>query len=351
MAGKFKFSFGPWNNNEGEDPLSPMVCNSFIFRDKLAQFKKFGYDGIQLYDEDAIPNMNNLTPQQIYKKAKDLKQVLDDHGLVAEFVASRLKQDERTNVKKYTSNDTSYRKNTNDSYKRTLDIANALGTDLVVLCQAREETYIRELIYNTVATERIVNAINQMLDYDPKIRVCIKPKQNQTKDLAYNIQGTANVIILSLLCVDPMRIGVNIESTHAILSGLDPFDELGFALSFNKLWTVHLNVQNELKCGQHKSLGSIDIRRVFSQIRILDKNDYGMNGEWVGLDVNARRTQKVDVATMHFNNSKAIFLKLLEISRSLDDEFIEKSSKEEDYEELDFYILNSLIPDFAIANM
>ena len=40
---------------------------------------------------------------------------------------------------------------------------------------------------------------------------------------------------------------MNIESAHAILAGLDPSDEMGFALAFDKLWTVHLNDQNGLK--------------------------------------------------------------------------------------------------------
>jgi xylose isomerase len=55
------------------------------------------------------------------------------------------------------------------------------------------------------------------------------------------------------------------------------------------------------------------------------------------------RTQKDKNATMHLSNSKEIFLKLLEISRSLDDKYILKCSEERDYEELDLYIIKSLI--------
>ena len=161
-------------------------------------------------------------------------------------------------------------------------------------------------------------------------------------DHAY-IPTTGHAIALSLLCIDPKRIGVNIESAHAILAGLDPSDEMGFALSFNKLWTVHLNDQNGLKYDQDKAFGSVDIRRAFNQVRILDKHNYGKKGEWVGLDVKAMRTQKDNVATKHLSNSREIFLKLLEISRSLNDEFISKCTEDRDYEELELYILNALI--------
>ena len=98
-----------------------------------------------------------------------------------------------------------------------------------------------------------------------------------------------------------------------------------------------------MKFDQDKTFGSVDIRRAFNQVRILDKHDYGKNGEWVGLDVKAMRTQKDNVATKHLSNSKEIFLKLLEISRSLNEKFIAKCIQERDYEELDLYILKSLI--------
>ena len=77
--------------------------------------------------------MNYLTPQQIIKQVTDLKKVLEDHGLVAEFVAPRLYEDQRTIECGYTSNDTSCGNYAIDRSKRTIDIANALGSDLVVL--------------------------------------------------------------------------------------------------------------------------------------------------------------------------------------------------------------------------
>ena len=342
MAGKFKFTFGPWNIHEGADPFGPEVRKSISFPKKLELYKKLGFDGVQFHDDDAVPGMNELSSKQIIAKAKELKKVLDGSGLTAEFVAPRLWEDIRTIDGGYTSNDPACRKYALDRSKRSIDIANSLGTDLIVLWLAREGTYIRESKDSKVATERIVEAINQMLSYDPKVRVCIEPKPNEPMDHTY-IPTTGHAIALGLLCSDPKRVGVNIESAHAILAGLDPSDEMGFALSFNKLWTVHLNDQNGLKFDQDKSFGSVDLRRGFNQVRILDKHNYGKNGEMVGLDVKAMRTQKDKVATRHLSNSKDIFLRLLEISRKIDDKFILKCQQERDYEELDLYIMKSLL--------
>ena len=120
--------------------------------------------------------------------------------MTAEFVAPRLWEDARTIDGGYTSNDPDCRKYAIDRSKTAIDIANALGTDLLVLWLAREGTYIRESKDSKVATERIVYAINQMLEYDPKIRVCIEPKPNEPMDHAY-IPTTGHAIALSIACV------------------------------------------------------------------------------------------------------------------------------------------------------
>ncbi|MEN8227302.1 MAG: TIM barrel protein [Bacteroidota bacterium] len=341
MAGVFRFTFGPWNIHEGADPFGPAVRKSKTLREKLSLYKSLGFDGVQFHDDDAVPELNNLKPQQMIEQAKELKSILDDHGLSAEFVAPRLWEDERTIDGGYTSNDPGCREYAIERSKRSIDIANALEIDLLVLWLAREGTYIREAKDSKVATERIVKAMNIMLDYDPGIRVCIEPKPNEPMDHTY-IPTTGHSIALSLLCTDPGRVGVNIESAHAILAGLDPSDEMGYALAFNKLWTVHLNDQNGLKFDQDKSFGSVDLRRAFNQVRILDKHNYGQNGEWVGLDVKAMRTQKLGTSTKHLSNSRTVFLRLLEISRNMDDDKIDRLIGERDYEELDLYIINSL---------
>jgi xylose isomerase len=342
MAGIFKFTFGPWNIHEGADPFGPVVRKTIDFDRKLEYYKELEYDAVQFHDDDAVPELNHLNPSQIAETARDLKNRLSEKGLAAEFVAPRLWEDERTIDGGYTANSEIDRKYAIERSKKAIDIANELGTDLIVLWLAREGSYIREAKDSKLAVERLVNAINKMLEYDPKIRICIEPKPNEPMDLAY-IPTTGHAIGLGYLTIDPSRVGVNIESAHAILANLDPSDEMGYALAHNKLWTVHLNDQNGLKFDQDKSFGSVDLRRAFNQVRILDKHDYGKKGEYVGMDVKAMRTQKNGVATKHLSNSKEIFWKLLEISRSLDDSFIDKCRGELNYEELDLYIMKALL--------
>lgn len=93
---------------------------------------------------------------------------------------------------------------------------------------------------------------------------------------------------------------------------------MAFALAHNKLASIHLNDQNGLKFDQDKSFGSANLRAAFNQVRVLEEAGYGKNGEFVGLDVKAMRTQQGSPVTAHLSNSREIFLHLVEKVRSYD---------------------------------
>ena len=342
MPGVYRFSFGPWNIHDGSDPFGPPVRKPVAFAKKLKFYKKLGFDGVQFHDDDAVPDLNELSETETLRRASELKNILDGEGLQAEFVGPRLWEDPRTIDGAYTSNDPKCREYARTRTLRSIDIANKLGTDLLVLWLAREGTYIRESKDSAVAVDRLAEAINGMLVYDPKIRLAIEPKPNEPMDHAF-IPTTGHAVAMSWRTTDAARVGVNIESAHAVLAGLDPSDEMGFALSFGKLFTVHLNDQNGLKYDQDKSFGSVDLRRAFNQVRILDRYSYGSRGEFVGLDVKAMRTQRDDRAEAHLSNSRAIFLRLLELSRSLNNDEVEALITERNYEELEMLIVGHLL--------
>ena len=91
-----------------------------------------------------------------------------------------------------------------------------------------------------------------------------------------------------------------IESAHSILAGLDPSDDMAYALWHKKLWSVHLNDQNGLKYDQDKVFGSVDLRRAFNQVWVLERG--GFTG-CVGLDVKPMRTTRAADQTRHLANS------------------------------------------------
>ena len=339
---KFKFSVGPWNVHEGADAYGPAVRESKSLEEKLKKFKEIGFDAVQFHDDDAVPNINGLSEAQIIEEAKKVKALLDKYQLKAEFVAPRLWQDPHTVDGGFMSVYSEDRDYAMWRAYRSIDIARVLGTDLIVLWLAREGTLCAESKSPVWATKQLVEAINKMLEYDKTIRICIEPKPNEPIDRS--ICGTmGHVMAISAATIDPQRVGGNLESAHAILAGLDPANEIGFAMAFGKLFTVHLNDQNGIKYDQDKSFGVENLRQAFNQVKVLSDNNYGSKGEYVGLDVKAMRTTKNEDGYKHLENSLKIF-KMLETKVEKYDvakhnEFV----KNRDFEGLEMYVMELLM--------
>lgn len=267
-----------------------------------------------------------------------MKKILDSEGLKAEFVAPRLWEHRKTIGGAYTSNSPGDRRYALECSRRAIDISNMIGTRKIVLWLAREGTYIREAKDPVTAIGRIVEAIDNMLDHDPNCVILGEMKPNEPMDQAY-LPTPGHFLGIAYRTMDPGRVGVLIESAHSILAGLDPSDDMAYALWHGKLWGVHLNDQNGLKFDEDKSFGAVNLRRAFNQVFVLEMGGYLQCSDGVvGLDVKPMRTTKPQDQTKHLANSRAIFLALLDVVRSLDHGQIESFRRSRDYEGLELYV-------------
>jgi xylose isomerase len=338
----YKFCFGPWNISEGQDPYGPPTRPSQTFDWKLDQLKKLGFDAMMFHDDDAVPDIDGKSDAQIRKEARELKKRLDDSGITAEMVAPRLWFSPMTIDGAYTSNDPKCRKYAIERSLRSIDIANDLETDILVLWLAREGTYLRESKNGRRSVELLVEAFDKMLAHDKTIRLAIEPKPNEPMDHAY-LPTIGHALAIAQLTRDPNRVGCLIESAHAILAGLDPADEIDFAMAFGKLWSLHLNDQNGLKFDQDKPFGSSNLRVAFNQVRALERNGYGKHGEYVCFDVHPFRTTKVDHWLAHLDNSRRTFLHLLQKARTFDEKEAQQLINDRNYAALDQLVLHHLM--------
>jgi xylose isomerase len=338
----YRFSFGPWNISEGADPFGTEVRPVFPHEEKLALYRPLGFEGVQFHDDDVAPGLDKLTPDQMFKAAAKVKAMLANQGLTPEFVAPRLWFAEETTDGAYTSNSKTDRAYAWERTKKCLDIARAIDCKAVVLWLAREGTYIREAKDARLAYRRLLETVNAMLDYDKEIEIWIEPKPNEPTDQAY-VPTMGHALTLSFASQDPRRVKGLVETAHALLAGLDPSDEMAFALAHDKLGSVHLNDQNGLKYDQDKNFGSANLRAAFNQVRVLEEGGYGRRGEFIGLDVKAMRTQRGCPVTDHLKNSREMFLHLVEKVRTLDDMLIQQYREARDYETLELYLLRHLM--------
>ena len=340
----FRFTAGPWNIHEGHETFGPGIRPAIPFEEKVVKFKEIGLDGVQFHDDDAVPDMNDMSEKAIVDYAKDVKAFLDKNELFAEFVAPRLWFDKRTNDGAYTAS-------LKEDYDfaiwrslRSIDIARALGTNKIQLWLAREGSLCAEGKDPVEKIKQMRDAVNIMLEYDPGILILIEPKPNEPIDRSYCGTG-GHGLALAAQTIDPSRVGLCIESAHSIMAGLDPAADMAFALAWNKLWGVHLNDQNGIRYDQDKAFGAENLRACFNQVKVLYENGFGDLGnfECVGLDVKTMRTQPVEDCYRHLINSKAVFLKLLEKVKKFDYEFQRKCVAEQNFEKLEMYVIDLLL--------
>ena len=62
---KFKFSVGPWNVHAGADSYGPATRSEISLEEKFKRFAEIGFDAVQFHDDDAVPNINDLTEEEI----------------------------------------------------------------------------------------------------------------------------------------------------------------------------------------------------------------------------------------------------------------------------------------------
>jgi xylose isomerase len=342
MAAAYRFSLGPWNLGRGADPFGPPVRPAVSFDEVLDTAVSLGFEGIQFHDDDAVPAMEELSPERIVAEARAMRKKLADKGLVPEFVAPRLWEHPHGIDGGYTANDPAARTWALERSKKAVDIAMALGCDLIVLWPAREGTAVRESKDPIRASVQLITALDTILAASPTARIAIEPKPNEPVDHAF-IPTIGHALALGSRSSDPSRVGVLIESAHAILAGLDPSDEMGFALAAGKLWSVHLNDQNGLKFDQDKVFGAANLRGAFDQVRVLEAANYAATRAFVGFDVKAQRTQPAASAMAHLATSKAIFLRLVEKVRSFPAGQAEQCIAARDYEALERLVLEHLL--------
>jgi xylose isomerase len=322
--------------------FGPPVRDSISFAEKVKRFKEIGFSAVQFHDDDVVSDIDEKSPSQIDEEVKQTKKILSDHGMNAEFVAPRLWESPKTIDGGFTSNNAEERKYALDRALRAVDLARGLDTDLLGFWYAREGTLCAESKNGEEGVKRLVDGLNAVLDYDKSIRIFIEPKPNEPIDRSF-LPTMGHAMAVAAATVDPKRVGGLVESAHAVLAGLDPANEMAFAMAVGRLFGVHLNDQNGLRFDQDKAFAVENLRQGFNQIRTLVKGGFGKNGEYVGVDVKAMRTQPIEKSFRHLENSLRMVELLEQKVAAFDEKKAQAMIDERDYEALEMYTMEVLL--------
>jgi xylose isomerase len=202
-----------------------------------------------------------------------LTSALSANGLVVPMVTTNLFTQPVFKDGGFTSNDRAVRRFALRKVLRNLDLAAELGAQTFVMWGGREGGEYDSAKDVQAALERYREALDVLcqyvIDQGSGIRFAIEPKPNEPRgDILLPTVGHALAFIETL--AHPEMVGVNPETGHEQMSGLNFTHGIAQALYSGKLFHIDLNGQRGIKFDQDLVFGHGDLVNAFSLVDLLE---------------------------------------------------------------------------------
>jgi xylose isomerase len=177
----------------------------------------------------------------------------------------------------FTSNDRGVRRFALRKTLRNLDLAAELGARTFVMWGGREGAEIDAAKDVRDALARYKEAVDVLcqyvLDQGYELRFALEPKPNEPRgDIFLPTVGSAIAFIGEL--EHPEMVGVNPETGHEQMAGLNFVHSIAQALWHKKLFHIDLNGQHGAKYDQDLVFGHGDLLSAFFLVDLLENSDY-----------------------------------------------------------------------------
>jgi xylose isomerase len=285
-----KFAFGIWClQNRGRDPFGDQTRPVFEALDCIRGLAQRGCYGFEFHDNDIIPF--DASAAQRDQIIRDIQKVMGDHDIKATMATTNTFYHPIFKDGAFTSSDPAVRAFTTQKVMRCIDIAAQVGAQVFVFWGGREGVEVDASKDPISAAGWFREALNFLCEYvrDNKynIKFSIEPKPNEPRgDLFLPTVGSVLAFITTL--DHPEMVGINPETAHIKMAGLNPYHEFAQALDSGKLLDVHLNGQKPLRFDQDLSFGSDDLKEAFFTTKLLQDHKYAGT---IGFDAHAYRTE------------------------------------------------------------
>lgn len=285
-----KFAFGIWGvQNRGRDPFGEATRPSLSALDAIRGLALRGCYGFEFHDNDLFPF--DATLQQKDEAIRQVKAVMAETGIRATMATTNLFFHPVFRDGAFTSCDPAVRAFAVKKVMHCLDLAAELGAGVFVFWGGREGLEVDAAKDPITCAKWFRDAINFLCEYVLEnrydIRFSLEPKPNEPRgDLYLPTVGSMLAFIATLDHAE--MVGVNPETAHIKMAGLNPYHEFAQALDAGKLFDVHLNGQKPLRFDQDLSFGSDDLREAFFTMKLLMDHDYSGT---LGFDCHPYRTE------------------------------------------------------------
>lgn len=267
-----KFSFGLWTIGwQAQDQFGGPTRKPLDTVEAIHKLAELGAYGLTFHDDDlfAFESSDSQRRHEIDRT----KQALADTGLVIPMITTNLFSHPVFKDGGFTSNDRGVRRFALRKVLRNLDLAAEMGAKTFVMWGGREgaEYDHAKDIQGALARYREgVNLLTQyVLDKGYDIRFAIEPKPNEPRgDILLPTVGHAMAFINTL--EHPDLVGLNPETGHEQMAGLNFTAGIAQALDHGKLYHIDLNGQRGVKFDQDLVFGHGDLFNAFSLVDLLE---------------------------------------------------------------------------------
>jgi xylose isomerase len=273
-----KFSFGLWTIGwQAQDQFGSATRKPLDTVEAIHKLAELGAYGLTFHDDDLFAF--GSTDAERRHEIDRTKQALADTGLIIPMITTNLFSHPVFKDGGFTSNDRGVRRFALRKVLRNLDLAAEMGAKTFVMWGGREgaEYDHAKDIQGAIARYREgVNLLTQyVLDKGYDIRFAIEPKPNEPRgDILLPTVGHAMAFINTL--EHPDLVGLNPETGHEQMAGLNFTAGIAQALDHGKLFHIDLNGQRGVKFDQDLVFGHGDLFNAFSLVDLLEFG--GANG-------------------------------------------------------------------------
>ncbi|MFD8010638.1 xylose isomerase [Streptomyces sp. NPDC058955] len=271
-----RFTFGLWTVGwQGRDPFGDATRPALDPVESVERLAGLGAYGVTFHDDDLIPfGAPEAEREATVKRFRD---ALDRTGLQVPMATTNLFTHPVFKDGAFTANDRDVRRFALRKTIRNIDLAVELGATTYVAWGGREGAESGAAKDVRVALDRMKEAFDLLGQYVTEqgydLRFAIEPKPNEPRgDILLPTIGHALAFIERL--ERPELVGVNPETGHEQMAGLNFPHGIAQALWAGKLFHIDLNGQSGIKYDQDFRFGAGDLRQAFWLVDLLESAGY-----------------------------------------------------------------------------
>ena len=302
---------GVWNLGPGGDPFGGPTREAIPIIDRLPLLAEAGMSFYEAHDHE-IPASD----------AEKAKKVAEECGLKCAMYTPSFFADSVFKDGGMTANDPAVRKLALENAKRAVDTTVQLGASVMVFWNGREGFDFIMAKNGRDSFKRMVEGFNAVGQYSKekygdKVRFGLEPKPNEPRANMYLANVGEGLYLISRLDKDIQHLfGMNPETAHSRIAGLDYVWDIELCLEAGKLFHIHLNAQDGQRYDQDLPFGYTEPLKDMALCMVLQDAQYeGI----ICFDVKAPRTDDPkniqDVLHVSAKNLGWLWDRALEVDR------------------------------------